>query len=126
MQGRSFLPVLDRKAEDWKNEVYVQISEVGTGRALRTPEWTYGVMAPGSMRNPTEGSDRYQEEYLYNLRADPHQKINLAGRRDNPDLIHGFGVPPQQAATQLRERLLARMVEAGEPRAEITEREFYP
>lgn len=126
MQGRSFLPLLDRKAADWRNEVYIQISEVGTGRALRTPEWTYAVMAPGSMRNSTEGSDHYQEEYLYNLRADPYQQINLAGRRDNPGLIHGFSVPPQQAAAQLRERLLGRMEEAGEPRADITEREFYP
>jgi arylsulfatase A-like enzyme len=126
MQGRSFLPLLDRKAKDWPNEVYVQMSEAGTGRALRTPEWTYAVMAPGSSRTPSAGSDHYQEEYLYNLRADPHQLLNLAGRRDAPGLVHGFSVPPQQAATELRERLLVRMVEAGEPKAEITEREFYP
>lgn len=126
MQGRSFMPLLDRKTDGWSNEVYVQISEVGTGRALRTPEWTYAVMAPGSGRATAAGSDRYREEYLYNLAADPHQLTNLAGRRDNPELVHGFSVPPQQAATELRERLLARMVEAGEPRAEIVEREFYP
>lgn len=63
---------------------------------------------------------------MYNLRTDPHQLLNLAGRRDAPGLVHGFSVPPQQAATELRERLLARMVEADEPKAEITEREFYP
>jgi arylsulfatase A-like enzyme len=126
MQGRSFLPLLDRKVKDWRNEVYVQMSEAGTGRALRTPEWTYGVMAPGSSRSPSAGSDHYQEEYLYNLRADPHQLLNLAGRRDTPGLVHGFSAPPQQAAAELRERLLARMVEAGEPKAQITEREFYP
>jgi len=120
------MPLLDRETDGWSNEVYVQISEVGTGRALRTPEWTYAVMAPGSGRATAAASDRYQEEYLYNLPADPHQLTNLAGRRDNPELVHGFGVPPQQAATELRERLLARMVEAGEPRAEIVEREFYP
>ena len=126
MQGRSFMPLLDRKTKDWPNEVYVQISEVGTGRALRTPEWTYAVMAPGSGRASVAASDHYQEEYLYNLRADPHQLTNLAGRRDAPALVHGFSVPPQQAATELRERLLAKMVEAGEPKAEIVEREFYP
>ena len=126
MQGRSFLPLLDRKIKDWPNEVFVQMSEAGTGRALRTPEWTYAVMAPGSLRTPSAASDHYQEEYLYNLRADPHQLLNLAGRRDNPELVHGFSVPPQQAATELRNRLLARMVEAGEPKPEITEREFYP
>lgn len=126
MQGRSFMPLLDRKTDGWSNEVYVQISEVGTGRALRTPEWTYAVMAPGSGRATAAASDHYREEYLYNLAADPHQLTNLAGRHDNPELVHGFGVPPQQAATELRERLLAKMVEAGEPRAEIVEREFYP
>jgi arylsulfatase A-like enzyme len=126
MQGRSFLPLLDRKVKDWPNEVYVQMSEAGTGRALRTPEWTYAVMSPGSSRTPSAASDHYQEEYLYNLRADPHQLLNLAGRRDNPELVHAFGIPPQQAAAELRERLLARMVEAGEPKAQITEREFYP
>lgn len=126
MQGQSFLPLLDRNVKDWRNEVYVQISEVGTGRALRTPEWTYGVMAPGSMRNASAASDHYREEYLYNLRADPHQLINLAGRHDNPELVHGVGAPPQQAAAELRDRLLARMVEAGEPKAQIEDREFYP
>ncbi len=126
MQGRSFLPLLDRKVNDWPNEVYVQMSEAGTGRALRTPEWTYAVMAPGSSRTPSAGSDHYQEEYLYNLCADPHQLLNLAGRRDNPGLVHGFSASPQQAATELRERLLACMVEAGEPKAQIEEREFYP
>ncbi len=126
MQGRSFMPLLDRKTQDWPNEVYVQISEVGTGRALRTPEWTYAVMAPGSGHASTAASDHYQEEYLYNLAADPHQLMNLAGRRDDRALVHGLSVPPQQAAAELRERLLAKMVEAGEPRAEIVEREFYP
>jgi len=63
---------------------------------------------------------------LYNLRADPHQLVNLAWRRDAPELVHGFRAPPQQAAAELCERLLARMVEAGEPKAQIEEREFYP
>lgn len=126
MQGRSFLPLLDREVQDWRNEVYVQMSEAGTGRALRTPEWTYAVMAPGSLHTPAAASDHYQEEYLYNLRADPNQLVNLAGRRDNPALVHGFSAAPQQAAMELRERLSARMVEAGEPKAQIVEREFYP
>ena len=128
VQGKSFLPLLDRQVKDWRNEVYIQISETGTGRALRTPEWTYAVMAPGSTapHAQTGGSERYREEYLYNLPADPHQLTNLAGRHDDPELIHGFGQPPQKAAAELRERLLARMVEAGEPRAQIEQREFYP
>jgi hypothetical protein len=83
-------------------------------------------MAPGSGRATGAASDHYREEYLYNLRADPHQLLNLAGRRDSPELVHGFSTPPQQAAAELRERLLARMAEAGELKAQIEEREFYP
>jgi hypothetical protein len=83
-------------------------------------------MAPRSTGAHSGASDLYREEYLYNLRADPHQLVNLAGRRDEPELVHGFGLPPQQAAAELRERLVARMVEAGEAKAQIEEREFYP
>lgn len=126
MQGRSFMPLLDRDVKDWPNEVYIQISEAGTGRALRTPEWTYAVMAPGSTHTRSGSSDNYREEYLYNLRADPYQLVNLAGRHDDPQLAHGFSAPPQQAASALRDRLLTRMVEAGETKAQIEDREFYP
>jgi len=126
MQGRSFLPLLDRKVDDWRNEVYIQISESQCGRALRTPEWTYAVAAPDPAGPHMPTSDRYREEQLYNLLADPHQLLNLAGRHDNPQLVHGYGTPPQQAAAELRERLLARMAEAGEARAEIEPRLIYP
>ncbi len=46
MQGRSFLPLLDRKKSSWRNEAYITMSEYWTGRILRTPEWTYAVAAP--------------------------------------------------------------------------------
>jgi arylsulfatase A-like enzyme len=127
MQGRSFLPLLERKVEGWPNEVYVQISESHTGRALRTPEWTYAVVDPHSAKKSAAASDLYDEYQMYNLFDDPHQLLNLAGRRDNPKLVHyRGGLSIQDAAAQLRKRLLARMVEAGEPRAEIRERLLYP
>jgi hypothetical protein len=45
------------------------------------------------------------EYILYDLYADPYQRVNLAGR-----------VPYQKIAAELRQRLLARMREAsGEP-----------
>jgi arylsulfatase A-like enzyme len=127
MQGRSFLPLLDRKVEAWANEAYVQISESQTGRALRTPEWTYAVVDPQSGRTSAATSDRYTEYQMYNLFDDPHQLLNLAGRQDNPQLIHYQGaLSMQDAVAHLRERLLARMVEAGEPKAEIENRYLYP
>jgi arylsulfatase A-like enzyme len=127
MQGRSFLPLLDRKVEGWPNEVYVQISETQTGRALRTPQWTYAVVDPRSGRTSAAASDQYEEYQMYNNFDDPHQLLNLAGRQDNPKFTHHQGtLSMQDAAAHLRERLLARMVEAGEPRAEIRERFLYP
>lgn len=125
MQGRSFLPLLDRRIGGWRNEAFIQISESQCGRALRTPEWTYAVAAPDPAGPHMPASNRYREECLYNLFADPHQLLNLAGRHDDPKLVHGFGTPPQQAAAELRERLQARMEEAGEAPAEIEQRQAY-
>lgn len=127
VQGRSFMPLLDRKTEGWPNEVFVQISEAQTGRALRTPEWTYAVVDRQSPGRRAASSDRYEEYQMYNLFDDPHQLLNLAGRRSNPKLVHYDGDRPlPEVAAHLRERLIARMVEAGEPRAEIEERHLYP
>ncbi len=127
MQGRSFLPLLDRKVEGWPNEVYVQISESETARALRTPEWTYAVVDTRPGRRSAAASDQYDEYQMYNLADDPSQILNLAGRQDNPKLIHYDGsLSMKDAAEHLRERLLVRMEEAGEPRAEIIPRTQYP
>jgi arylsulfatase A-like enzyme len=127
MQGRSFLPLLDRKVEGWRDEVYIQITESQTGRALRTPPWTYAVVDAHYGRRPASASDQYTEYQMYNNFDDPHQLLNLAGRRDDPRLIHYQGaISLKDATAHLRERLLARMVEAGEPRAEIQERLLYP
>ena len=69
----------------------------------------------------------YEEYQMYNNFDDPHQLLNLAGRQDNPQLVHYQGaLSMQDAAAHLRQRLLVRMVEAGEPRAEIQERFLYP
>jgi arylsulfatase A-like enzyme len=127
MQGRSFLPLLDRKVEGWPEEVYIQITESHTGRALRTRQWTYGVVDSRSGRKSAAASELYEEYQMYNNFDDAHQLLNLAGRRDDPKLVHYQGILSMEDATvHLRERLLARMVEAGEPRAEIQQRFLYP
>ena len=107
-QGRSILPLLrDRKA-DWSDEVFVQISESEVGRALRTRRWKYGVVAPDAdpMRQPH--AERYCEAYLYDLAHDPYELDNLVGQ-----INHRY------VAEQLRERLLQRMLDVGEPPASI-------
>lgn len=113
--GRSLLPLVSsaeaRKA--WVNEQYIQISESMTGRALRTPDWTYCVAdLSGSTRELAAAS--YHEYQMYDQRNDPAELVNLAGRADY-----------RKQADALRERLLVRMKEAGEP-AEIVPARLYP
>jgi arylsulfatase A-like enzyme len=103
MQGRTFLPLLDRHIQDWRNEVYFEMSEFVTGRGLRTPQYTYAVAAPKEPGwRAVPAANRYVEYMLYDLFADPHQHVNLAGR-----------VPYQKVTESLRQRLLVRIQEAG-------------
>ena len=103
MQGRSLLPIISGRRGDWPDDVFVQISESQVGRAVRTARWKYCVTAPDAEGNRVPAADRYVEEFLYDLRADPHELTNL------------IGVPShQEVAAVLRERLIRRMVAAGE------------
>lgn len=108
MQGRSILPLLRGREADWPDDVFVQISEAQVGRAVRTQRWKYGVTAPEKHGGRDPGSERYVEEYLYDLEADPYELQNLIGLQSH-----------QEVAAVLRERLIRRMVEAGEPAPEI-------
>jgi len=109
MQGRSMLPLVEGRRENWPNEVYFELSEFMVGRGLRTPEHTYAVAAPKQpgWKN-AEAVDRYAEYMLYDLYADPYQHVNLAGR-----------VPYQKIAEQLRGRLIERIREASGASATI-------
>ena len=135
MQGRSFIPLLhDETARaQWRNEVLIQISESEIARALRTPEWTYVALAPQANPLKDPGSKRYQDYQLYNNRADPHQLVNMIGRLDArwPDdkiLLNyvGHQRSMREITAHLRERLIERMVEAGEDRPEIELWRYYP
>jgi arylsulfatase A-like enzyme len=109
MQGHSFLPLLDRKMEGWRNEVFFEMSEFVTGRGLRTPQYTYAVMAPKEPGwKAVAAADRYVEYMLYDLAADPYQQVNLAGR-----------APYQKIAEELRQRLIARNLEATGASAKV-------
>lgn len=112
MQGRSFLPLTRGETEGWPEEVFVQISESQTGRAVRTRRWKYGVDAPDG----AEGrADRYVEQYLYDLDSDPHEMTNLVA-------IENYRV----VAGAMRERLLRRMAEIGEAPPEIAPSDIRP
>ncbi|HHW08558.1 MAG TPA: sulfatase-like hydrolase/transferase [Firmicutes bacterium] len=126
MQGSSILPLLhgsgtysggtgfgggrSRKEgrRSWPQEVFVQISESQVGRAIRTKRWKYGVTAPQKQPGRDAGSDTYVEEYLYDLEADPYEITNLVGLDSHREL-----------ADMLAERLVRRMIEAGEAAPKI-------
>jgi arylsulfatase A-like enzyme len=73
------------------------------GRALRTEKWKYSVVAPDADTQSDMGSDHYVEEFLYDLEADPYELTNLIGVESH-----------QGVAARLRQRLIERMVAAGE------------
>jgi arylsulfatase A-like enzyme len=109
VQGHSFLPLLDRKTEGWRNEVFFQMSEYVTGRGLRTPQHTYAVMAPKAPGwRAAASASKYVEYMLYDNYADPFQHVNLAGRATH-----------QTVTAELRKRMLARIQEAGDASATI-------
>ncbi|MGF1633651.1 MAG: sulfatase-like hydrolase/transferase [Phycisphaerae bacterium] len=102
--GRSLMPVLRRESADWPDHVYVQISEAGTGRTVRTKRWKYCVMADRDEEDGNGGAKVYKEAFLYDLAADPYELDNRIGMA-----VH------RQAADALKARLLAKMKELGEP-----------
>ena len=80
-----------------------------TGRGLRTPQYTYAAAVPKRADwKAANGSSHYVEYMLYDLFADPHQHVNLAGNRHTTEV-----------SAMLRERLGERIFEAGGRRATI-------
>ena len=77
LQGRSLLPLMDQRVPDWRDSVFIQISETQIGRAVRTERWMYGVM--GTEGDPWKdfASSAYSGTYLYDLKADPFELHNL-------------------------------------------------
>jgi arylsulfatase A-like enzyme len=109
MQGHNFMPLLERKSADWRNEAYITMSENMTGRILRTPEWTYAVAAPKKAGwKAVPSSTEYNEYMMYDLKADPYQHVNLAGR-----------VETRAVAAKFRVRMLERIEEASGVRPQI-------
>jgi arylsulfatase A-like enzyme len=116
LPGRSLLDLVDRRdAEPWPDEVFIQISESQTGRAIRTDRWKFGVVAPDTVPPRAAGSDVYHEHALYDLYADPYELTNLIHMDSHAELC-----------LELSERLLARMAAVGEPPAAIVPAEKCP
>ena len=116
MKGHSFLPLVhDAKArQQWPNKQLIQISESMTGRSIRTKDWTYCVADPTG-ETKTASSTSYHEYQLYDQRNDPHELVNLAGRKEYRAVADG-----------LREELKNLSVASGEAEPEIVPARLYP
>ncbi len=108
MQGHSMLPLLSDQKKDWPEEVFVQISESHVGRAIRTERWKYSAIAPEADPRNDAGAEVYEDDFLYDLQVDPYEQNNLIGKSGYDDVLK-----------DLRRRLKARMVQAGESEPEI-------
>lgn len=110
VQGRSFLPLTGGGTDPGRRpEVFVQISEDQVARAVRTDRWKYVVTAPDADPWHDAGAAHYVESELYDLAADPYELDNLAGLTSH-----------RAVADTLREALLARLDQVGEPPATVT------
>ncbi len=115
MQGQSFLPLAQRQPVEWPSEMFVQISEAEVGRAVRTQRWKYGVTAPHRDGNKDTGSDHYVESYLYDLLSDPYELRNIINEDSH-----------NEVKQVMRDRLIKRMVAAGEAAPTIELAETHP
>ena len=110
MQGRSIMPLVRNELVEWPKEAFIQISEAQVGRAIRTQRWKYCVDAPdrNSWIDGQRSAERYVEQYLYDLQADPYELTNLVD-------LDAYN----EIKAELRKRLLRWMGEVGEPAPEI-------
>ena len=108
MKGNSLNRLAKGDNANWPQEVFIQISESQVGRAIRTDRWKYSVTAPEKDARNDAASDRYVEDFLYDLNEDPHEKNNLV--RDPAYAL---------VRADLAERLRRHMAHAGEPMPEI-------
>jgi arylsulfatase A-like enzyme len=116
MKGRSLLPLLSQTEarQAWPNRELIQISESMTGRALRTRDWTYCVADPSGSTKDADAAT-YHEYQMYDQRADPHELVNLAGRKEY-----------RRKADELQAELKKLLVAAGEREPEIVAAKLYP
>ena len=87
--------VAEGRTEGRENQVFAQISESRIGRVVRTADFLYAVYAPGVNGGEKGASDRYADDYLYDLKKDPWQLENVV---TSPDY--------SEAKADMRKRLL--------------------
>ncbi|NOY07446.1 MAG: sulfatase-like hydrolase/transferase [Spirochaetes bacterium] len=112
MAGCSILPLLRKETTGWQDDIFVQISESQVGRAVRTHRWKYSVKAEGKDPWKDASAGFYREEFLYDLKADPYELVNLIGIESH-----------RKVADVMKSRLIRRMELAGEKKPVIYDSE---
>lgn len=117
MQGRSILPLTRRDTAGWPEEAFVQVCDGEVGRAVRTERWKYCVMSGENAGKVGTDFEKltYKEAFLYDLEHDPYELTNLIEMKSHT-----------KVREVMRERLVKRMVEAGEAEPKIEEIETVP
>ncbi|MDE6841225.1 MAG: sulfatase-like hydrolase/transferase [Oscillospiraceae bacterium] len=110
MIGENLLDVAEKKDDNRPNEAFAQISESRVGRCLRTPDYLYAVYAPGVNGGEEAAADAYADDFLYDIKKDPHQLNNV---------VADPAYAPVKA--ELRERLLGWIQRAEGARPVITD-----
>lgn len=111
MVGEYLLDVVENHNDNRPKEVFAQISESRVGRCIRTSEFTYAVYAPGVHGGVAAAADHYADDFLYDMRVDPHQLNNVV---DDPAYA--------DIKRDLRERLLKWLEKAEGAYPVITDR----
>lgn len=76
--GRSVVPFLRGETIDnWREEIFIQISEAQVGRAICNGQYKYSVSDPELDGVRDMRSFHYKEEFLYDLLTDPDENHNL-------------------------------------------------
>jgi len=111
MEGRS---ILDQR-KDWPEDVFIQISESQIGRAVRTKRWKYCVTAADKDGWSQSNSPVYTEQFLYDMKHDPHEQTNLIGYASH-----------REVSKKMRERLLNYLAKVEKSHPEIIEAKEIP
>lgn len=88
IEGRSLLAV-DDESDAYPPDVFVQVSETETGRALRTERWKFYAASDDPRDQPS--ADRYVERALYDLEHDPAELDNVIDSAGHRELAGALG-----------------------------------
>ena len=109
MSGKSAMPLTRNQPVDWPDDIFIQVSESQTGRAVRTARWKYSVCSKGEESALKGSSEAYEEEFLYDLKADPYELNNLIGNANF-----------REVGDFMMERLLERIKQIENEQPKIT------